>query len=109
MYYRGNQTETYGGIDFLIKTKLTHSIQVYKSIWDSVAYLLEEIDRKTTKKLIQVYAPTSNITENLLYLISAVNDVNVNNNTEGSHCNTRKKGIIQECSKKLWVRVTQTL
>lgn len=59
LYHIGKEDESVGGVGFLINKSIAPNITTYKGISDRVAYIILRLNRKTTLKIIQVYAPTT--------------------------------------------------
>lgn len=59
LYHRGNAEDSNGGIGFLIHKNHTQNIVSIKSISERVAYVIMSLNKHYNMKIIQVYAPTS--------------------------------------------------
>jgi hypothetical protein len=66
LFYRGSSEGSYGGVGFLINSKISPQVKVFKAISERVIYITLEIDKQTRLKIIQVYAPTSTYDENAI-------------------------------------------
>ena len=58
-YYRGKENEKSSGVGFLINSSIVGNVLKFDSLSDRVAYVIIRLNKRYTLKVIQVYAPTS--------------------------------------------------
>lgn len=66
MYYREGDNPSQGGVGFLVNKVLTDNIIEVSSVSTRVAYLVIKLTRRYNLKVIQVYAPTSTYSDDIV-------------------------------------------
>ena len=58
-YYRGKESEKSSGVGFLINREIAGNVVKFSSVSDRVAWIVIRLCKRYTLKVIQIYAPTS--------------------------------------------------